>query len=750
MASSSGGIATDGLGHPFFASTSNVENTGPDKENQATEDNTAPMAVSRRNTSKRRYRVTNRTASAVQIPERPINMRKRVKAALIGEQGPAAARNEKCCAKQCFRVIPDVDFLARERKHVLGMSRAERKLYLMGLFDRGNNRFLLDGVHVCTKFLVVAFRYSNDTICSVRGTPKCRSTAVVDPLPRLYATAKRDTVVTFLRQLAEAQGDRMPDRSEVHLTYRSASQVFGLLEREWESRWSSTSEPMTVSFSYFTRVWKESCNDIKIRSVHRFALCDTCETLKAKIEKCGVDVTAAKPFRDGLIAHYDMVKREREAYRDNQAKAAQFPAKYCSVIIDGANQEAFSLPHFAFTMKAETTGYSMKMGLIGLLEHMPGRIRSLSLFTMAEDMETGANHIIEVLHRWLEKKASKGPLPPILLIQMDNCSRENKNKFLFGYLEFLVSVGIFEEIQASFLPKGHTHEDIDQVFSCTAKALRPSDAITLSDLHEILRGSYTPEPDISHLHTIANIRDCLRDSKSLLPVEKLAFTQYRYFVFARRVEGDSSRVPGEKYHYTMCSVKGSVNGTFQLLRSQTGQGQNKLKGFLRCPPDLRNVPHTESKALGLDVKAEVTKRLNALETRIDNASKLAELRSMRDEVYRDEPRVTAFAWLDDCIEIRATGNHVPSDEEDGIDSVDSESDSGGEQETEYETGTFVAVRAENEEDPFWVAKIRSVRTGATGLPRALDLFWYQARKQGDCYNSSYFACVQGPPCNYNR
>ena len=56
------------------------------------------------------------------------------------------------------------------------------------------------------------------------------------------------------------------------------------------------------------------------------------------------------------------------------------------------------------SMKAETTGYSMKIGMVGLLEHMPGDIRELHLFTMSEDMETGANHVVEVMHRWLQRK----------------------------------------------------------------------------------------------------------------------------------------------------------------------------------------------------------------------------------------------------------------------------------------------------------------------------------------------------------
>ena len=535
----------------------------------------------------------------------------------------------------------------------------------------------------------------------------------------------------------------MPDKCEIHLTYRCASQVYAAMEKDWV-RWAESATGTPVSFSYFTQVWKEVCPEIKVRSVHRFSLCDTCETLKAAIEKCGLDLIAAKSYRDALNVHYELIRRERAEYRANQAKASQFPGTFCSIIIDGANQEAFSLPHFSFKMKAESTGYGIKMGLIGVLEHLPGRVRDLSLYTMAEDMETGANHVIEVFHRWLEKKISKGPLPPILLIQLDNCTRENKNKFFLGYLEILVSLGLFNEIHVSFLPKGHTHEDIDQVFSCTARALRPTDAVTLSDLHSVLRSSYTPRPTVNHLSTVANIRDTMKRDNSLLPIDKLGFTQYRYFVMGRRMEGDSSVITGTNFRLTSCSVKGSIQDTFQPLRAQTSKGKNKEKGFLRCPPDLNLVPDTIAKALGVDVKDEITKRLNAVETRIDDAAKLAELRALRDLVYSSTSRSLPYAWNPECPERQVYAGlqgDIPSGD---LIENESDNDSDNGQDNEYEIGTFVAVRSVV--DPFWVGHIKSMEEGPSGLVRNLRVCWFEARKPGEEFNCGYSACVvKGKP-----
>ena len=46
----------------------------------------------------------------------------------------------------------------------------------------------------------------------------------------------------------------------------------------------------------------------------------------------------------------------------------------------------------------------------------------------------------------------------------DNCARENKNQWIFRFASFLVRINLFREVQIRHLIKGHTHEDIDQVF----------------------------------------------------------------------------------------------------------------------------------------------------------------------------------------------------------------------------------------------------------------------------------------------
>lgn len=49
-------------------------------------------------------------------------------------------------------------------------------------------------------------------------------------------------------------------------------------------------------------------------------------------------------------------------------------------------------------------------------------------------------------------------------MQCDNCYRENKSRHHLAFYSLLVEKGWFSEIFLTFLPSGHTHEDIDRLF----------------------------------------------------------------------------------------------------------------------------------------------------------------------------------------------------------------------------------------------------------------------------------------------
>ena len=54
-------------------------------------------------------------------------------------------------------------------------------------------------------------------------------------------------------------------------------------------------------------------------------------------------------------------------------------------------------------------------------------------------------------------------LPPILNVQMDNATGDNKNRYVFYFWSLLVANRIFQEVYVNFMIVGHTHDDIDAI-----------------------------------------------------------------------------------------------------------------------------------------------------------------------------------------------------------------------------------------------------------------------------------------------
>ena len=89
---------------------------------------------------------------------------------------------------------------------------------------------------------------------------------------------------------------------------------------------------------------------------------------------------------------------------------------------------------------------------------------------------------------------SSGP-EQVLYIQADNVN-SNKSKVLMGYLCHLVNLGVFTKIKVNFLLVGHTHENIDQMFSRFSIALRQKECLTLDELMEVAKNSLQQQPEV--------------------------------------------------------------------------------------------------------------------------------------------------------------------------------------------------------------------------------------------------------------
>ena len=87
-----------------------------------------------------------------------------------------------------------------------------------------------------------------------------------------------------------------------------------------------------------------------------------------------------------------------------------------------------------------------------------------------ETMSHGSNAYVEVLCESLDKVAEicrvQGRRFPVhLVLQADNTAAQAKNQYAAAFCSQMVGTQKFSTVTLNFLMVGHTHEDIDQLFS---------------------------------------------------------------------------------------------------------------------------------------------------------------------------------------------------------------------------------------------------------------------------------------------
>ena len=98
----------------------------------------------------------------------------------------------------------------------------------------------------------------------------------------------------------------------------------------------------------------------------------------------------------------------------------------------------------------------------------------------------GANSIISMLHHYLEHH-SLGEAD--LTLYADNCSGQNKNRYVMQYLAWRVMTGLNNHITVSFLIVGHTKFAPDWCFGLLKRAFRRTRVGCLDDIVRVVEES---------------------------------------------------------------------------------------------------------------------------------------------------------------------------------------------------------------------------------------------------------------------
>ncbi|XP_038063298.1 uncharacterized protein LOC119733986 [Patiria miniata] len=249
---------------------------------------------------------------------------------------------------------------------------------------------------------------------------------------------------------------------------------------------------VVISYGHFLRIWHSALPEFVVGKVSTFTKCSICTSLKEerRMATTNTERTAVQELQDMHIKHVQLSRRH---YHDSRERARLNPHLENTIIIDGMDQSKTNLPSLLVEDKSTKPKARLRTHLTGVLLHTnsPGGMESfvfVDILNVPHDSNLNLNVLVQVL--LLED--SHGKRGQKLNVQMDNCFRENKNRYILAFGLLLVEFGIYSSVEFNFLPVGHTHEDVDQLFSRIAEKLRHNDVYTLEELHEVVENSYTP------------------------------------------------------------------------------------------------------------------------------------------------------------------------------------------------------------------------------------------------------------------
>lgn len=276
--------------------------------------------------------------------------------------------------------------------------------------------------------------------------------------------ASRDSIICYLERILESTGNKITSTCEHNLPFFRKIHVYENFKKYLSKIYNS--EPQI--WSYFSVIWRCECLHIKVRKLARFSKWETCEKLRADNQTSIEKGTINEAIIETKRAHNKWVTVERLYYVKNVDTAILRPDQVCLLILHGADQFSSGLPHLTTPTK-DVRGHYMMVSLIGVLQH--AQVNFLSFLTMREDHETGDNHIVEVIHRFLQTETHKVHLPVYYICKWIISLGKTKIGTCYGTFKSKFPGNVPAKIIFSFLPVGHTHENIYQKFSWTSKRI---------------------------------------------------------------------------------------------------------------------------------------------------------------------------------------------------------------------------------------------------------------------------------------
>ncbi|MCO5607618.1 hypothetical protein L7F22_061815 [Adiantum nelumboides] len=232
------------------------------------------------------------------------------------------------------------------------------------------------------------------------------------------------------------------------------------------------------------------------------------QDISGKLHKTRVNGWRLKPFFRALIQlalkiHQEQQSAERQKLAKHREKCLEKKDQYLGLVIDGMDQKKTLLPHFLRPPKNLKEENFVQLHVVGAL--IFNGVMTSRVFINFPNLHNDPNLTVTVIQKILTEW--EGALPRTLYVQLDNTAQENNNQVLMAYLSMLVEKKVFKKVKLGFLLVGHTHDQIDQMFSKISVKLAKKSAFDLPKICEVLRESYEPQSEVHVLKGTYDFRE---------------------------------------------------------------------------------------------------------------------------------------------------------------------------------------------------------------------------------------------------
>ena len=222
-------------------------------------------------------------------------------------------------------------------------------------------------------------------------------------------------------------------------------------------------------------VWERNFGDVlKVRSSSLHVKCSICVRYKLLIRRLARCSEARSQQLRLLERHRERQYKDRCVYWHARNISRTFaglqaPSTVC-LICDSMDQAKYSWPRDSCLAAKEFAKFiKPKLTVTAVISHGHDVFLGISLPGVSQD----SSRTIDMLARCLERFRERGQdiRGAEILLQGDNGPKEIKNNPVVRYLAMLVSLGRVRRAVVRTLMTGHTHEDVDLLFSNLTKLL---------------------------------------------------------------------------------------------------------------------------------------------------------------------------------------------------------------------------------------------------------------------------------------